>query len=128
MRLLLDSHALLWWSLGDDRLPDTARRAIGDDAVEVFVSAASVWELSIKFGLGKLPKAERFVADLRTGEAITGFRELAVTRQHAVHAGILDVDHRDPFDRMLIAQAQDEDLALVSNERVFDAYGVRRVW
>lgn len=98
------------------------------DGAEVFVSSASIWELAIKFGLGKLPHADRFMADLRTGDALTGFSELAVSHVHAIHAGTLNIAHKDPFDRMLIAQAQLESLLFVSNERLFDRFGVTRIW
>lgn len=129
MRLLLDSHALLWWSTGElDKLPTKALGAMQDEDIDVFVSVASLWELSIKYGLGKLPEAERFIADLRTGAAISDFTELAIERRHAVHAGVLEIPHKDSFDRMLIAQAQLEGLSLVSNERLFDRFGVSRLW
>ena len=128
MRLLLDSHALLWWSMGSIRLPDAARLAIDDEASDVFVSVASIWELSIKFGLRKLPEAAYFIADLRAGKALEGFTELAIDRRHVLHAGLMEIERRDPFDRLLIAEAQLEGLSLVSNERLFDRFGVIRIW
>jgi PIN domain nuclease of toxin-antitoxin system len=99
-----------------------------DETSDVFVSVASIWELSIKFGLRKLPEAANFIADLRGGDALEGFIELAITRKHALHAGLMEIEHRDPFDRMLIAQAQLEGLSFVSNERLFDRFGVARIW
>jgi PIN domain nuclease of toxin-antitoxin system len=98
VRPLLDAHALPWWTADDPRLPDLADVAISDLGNPAFLSAASAWGIATKYRSGKLPDA-------------------ALRRSH-----------KDPFDRMLIAQALLEDLALVSNEALFDAYGVRRVW
>jgi PIN domain nuclease of toxin-antitoxin system len=128
MRLLLDTHALLWWLDGDRQLTLRARRAIADPANEVLVSAASAWEITTKARIGKLPGALAVAADVCGCVARQGFDELAITMDHAARAGALPGPHRDPFDRMLIAQAQAEGLPLVSIERVFDGYGIRRVW
>lgn len=128
MQLLLDTHALLWWLVGSDRLSATARTAVGDSTNTVFVSAVSSWEVATKFRLGKLPSAAVVAQDLHRHVARQGFAELPVSFAHGQRAGSLPGLHRDPFDRMLIAQAQANDLALVSNEALFDAYGVRRVW
>ncbi len=128
MRLLLDTHALLWWLDGDRRLSRKARTAIGAEINSVIVSAASAWEITTKARLGKLPGAIDVAADVAGCVAGQGFSTLDITILHAQRAGRLPGDHRDPFDRMLIAQAQIEDLALVSDERVFDTYGVIRFW
>lgn len=128
MRVLLDTHTLLWWLDGDRRLSGGARRMIADDDNTVLVSAASAWEISTKVRLGKLPGAIEVAAELPDILRQQRFEPLPIAIVHALRAGNLPGPHRDPFDRMLIAQAHDEDLALVSNERVFDAYGVRRVW
>ena len=128
MRLLLDTHALLWWLDGDRRLSRKARTAIGAEINSVIVSAASAWEITTKARLGKLPGAIDVAADVAGCVAGQGFSTLDITILHAQRAGRLPGDHRDPFDRMLIAQAQIEDLALVSDERVFDRYGVTRFW
>jgi PIN domain nuclease of toxin-antitoxin system len=128
VRLLLDSHALVWWLLGDNALPAHARAAIADTGAEVFISAVTAWELSIKFALGKLPTARALVADFDAIVAREGFRELMITVMHGRNAGVLPMFHKDPFDRMLIAQAMAERLVLVSNEVIFDAYGVARLW
>jgi PIN domain nuclease of toxin-antitoxin system len=101
---------------------------IADDDIAALVSAASAWEISTKVRLGKLPGAIEVGAELPAILREQNFEPLPITIAHAVRAGNLPGPHRDPFDRMLVAQAQDEDLALVSNDRVFDAYGVRRVW
>ena len=128
MRLLLDTHALLWWLDGDRRLSRRARSAMADMDNPVLVSAASAWEITTKARLGKLPGALTVAADVAGAVAGQGFSALDITILHAQRAGRLPGDHRDPFDRMLIAQAQLEDLTLVSDERVFDTYGVERVW
>jgi PIN domain nuclease of toxin-antitoxin system len=128
VRVLLDTHTLLWWLDGDRRLSRRARNLIGADDNSVLVSAASAWEISTKVRLGKLPGAIDVAAELPAVLRQQNFEPLPITIVHALRAGNLPGPHRDPFDRMLIAQAQDEDLALVSNERVFDVYGVRRVW
>ena len=128
MKLLLDTHALLWWLDGDERLSPGARARIEDDAQIVLVSAASAWEIATKVRIGKLPGAadvaECFVDVVRQQD----FQLLSITAEHARQAGLMPGGHRDPFDRMLIAQARLEDLVLVSNERLFDQYAIRRFW
>lgn len=128
MRLLLDTHALLWWLAGDEALSTAARSAIADEANTVHVSAASAWEITTKHRLGKLPGAQAIVHDLEAVIASQGFDGLSISLRHGQAAGALAGPHRDPFDRMLIAQAMLEDLVLVSNEQAFDVYGVRRLW
>ena len=129
MRLLLDTHAFLWWVFADPKLSRAARTAISDEAQNsVFVSAASAWEIATKYRIGKLPDARVVAEDVSGAIAAEGFNPLAVSVLHAERAGSLVGHHRDPFDRMLIAQAISEDLALVSNERAFEAYGVKRLW
>jgi len=127
VRLLLDTHTLLWWLDGSTRLSKKARSAIGNPNNEVFVSAASAWEITTKARLGKLPGALAVAADVVGAVASQDFRPLDITILHAQRAGRLVGDHRDPFDRMLIAQAQIEDLAVVSDDAVFDTYGVDRI-
>ena len=129
MRLLLDTHAFLWWVLADPKLSRRARTAIDDDTEnDVVVSAASAWEITTKYRIGKLPDARVVAADVSGAVAAEGFNEIAISVRHAQRAGDLVGHHQDPFDRMLIAQAMLEGLTLVSNERTFDAYGVRRLW
>ena len=127
-RLLLDTHAFLWWLAGDENLSVRARDAIGEEVDSIFVSAASAWEISTKYRLGKLPGASAIVNDLAAVIEGQGFIDLPITVRHAQAAGALPGPHRDPFDRMLIAQALLDDLALVSNERAFGAYGVQQFW
>ena len=128
MRLLLDTHTFLWWLDGDRRLPTRVRALIGEPANEVLVSAASVWEITTKARLGKLPGATDIAADVPACIASQGFVPLPITVHHAQRAGALPGSHRDPFDRMLIVQAQSEGVPIASNETVFDDYGITRVW
>ena len=127
MRLLLDTHAFLWWAEDSPRLPRSARRAIQDDN-DVFVSAATAWEVTTKHRLGKLPGADPIASDIPGAIAAQGFQELPITVADAARAGALPGPHRDPFDRMLIAQALARDLVLLSNDAAFDRYPVRRLW
>jgi len=127
MRVLLDTHTLLWWVNADAALTARARNAI-KQASEVLVSAASAWEMAIKANLGRMPTAIDLLSDFESSVAKDGFRALSISSLHALRAGFLPGPHKDPFDRMLIAQAQAENLAIVSNDVVFDHYGVRRVW
>ncbi len=128
MRILLDTHALLWWLAGDGALSARARNAIADETNEVFVSAASAWEVTTKHRLGKLPGAGPLAVDFAREVRAQGFVPLAISLEHGQAAGALRGDHRDPFDRMLIAQAGEARMALVSNEAVFDAFGISRIW
>lgn len=128
MDILLDTHTLLWWLADDPALSKRARSAIANTANTVLVSAASAWEFATKARLGKLPTALDLAADFVAYLERESFRTLAISPDHAIRAGLLPGPHRDPFDRMLIAQAQAENLTLISNEAVFNSYGVRRVW
>ena len=128
MRLLLDTHAFLWWLDGDRRLSLKARRLIANETNAVLVSAASAWEITTKSRLGKLPGAQDVAADVVGCIAAQLFVPLDISVLHAQRAGALTGEHRDPFDRMLIAQAQLEDVAIISDDRVFDDYDVRRIW
>lgn len=114
MQALLDTHALLWW------LSDTRNTLI--------VSTASAWEIATKFRLRKLLTAESLVSDFASQIERNGFQSLAISAQHGIRAGLLPGPHKDPFDRMLIAQAQAEALPVISNETIFESYGVRRLW
>jgi len=128
MRLLLDTHAFLWWLSGDAALSNTAKAAIGDANNTIFVSAASAWEIATKHRIGKLPGVAAIAGDLSGAAADQGFIALPISLLHAQTAGALSGPHRDPFDRMLIAQAVLETLVLVSHKRIFGAYGVSRLW
>ena len=128
MRLLLDTHTFLWWLDGDRRLPARVRRQIAANGNTIYVSAASAWEIATKFRLGKLPGAEAVARDVGVAVASQGFSELDITLRHAEHAGRLAGTHRDPFDRMLIAQAQLERVPIASGDDVFEEYGVALYW
>ncbi|RKS80242.1 PIN domain nuclease of toxin-antitoxin system [Motilibacter peucedani] len=121
MNLLLDTHVLLWWLSDDVRLPERMRTAISDGDSEVFVSAASAWEIAIKASLGKLTVPD----GLREQVQVQGFTELPVSVEDGLDAGALPRHHDDPFDRMLIAQAVRRGLQLLSVDRRFADYDVR---
>ncbi len=127
MRGIADTHALVWWLNRDPRLSSAAQRFISSSRNEVLVSAATAWELSIKNRSGKLNVQE--LLD-RFEEAMDeqGFVILPISVDHALRAGALPLHHSDPFDRMLVAQAHAEHVSVLSADKVFDAYGVRRIW
>ena len=128
MELLLDTHAFIWWSEDNPRLSAMARRTIEDRDNRVLISAASAWEITTKHRLGKLPEADAIALDIPGAIARQSFEELPVSVADAARAGALPEPLRDPFDRMLIAQALAGNLLLVSIETRFDSYGVRRLW
>ncbi|GJG87895.1 twitching motility protein PilT [Gemmatimonadetes bacterium T265] len=128
LRILLDTHALVWNRAGSTKLSAAARAALDDPANEKFVSAATAWEVCTKFHLGKWPDVAALAEDFTRRIVAGGYTPLSVTTEHAQEAGALPQHHRDPFDRMLIAQALAERMPLVSNEALFDRYGVRRIW
>ena len=128
MRLLLDTHALIWWLTDSRRLSESVRHAIFDPSNEKLISAATAWEIATKHRLGKLPEADALALDIAGTIARQNFGELPITLGEAVRAGALPGPLRDPFDRMLIAQALSRSLVLISNESIFDRYGVRRLW
>ena len=128
MRVLLDTHVLLWWVEGDRPLPARARAALADPENECLISLVSAWELAIKAGLGKLRLAlpvKRYVVE---HAAANGFRMLDIRMAHIGRVETLAPHHGDPFDRLLIAQAIEEKLPIVSADPVFRKYGVKRVW
>ena len=128
MRVLLDTHAFLWWIADDDRLGANARETIGSADNEVFMSAASVWEIVTKTRLGRLPiprPIEDFIASQLEANA---FQPLAITIRHALELDGLPDLHRDPFDRMLVAQALAEEMPLVTGDQAVRAYPVTTIW
>lgn len=128
MQALLDPHALLWWLSDDPALTKPARKIISDTSNPILVSSASAWEIATKVRLGKLPMAADLAADFTGHLDREGFQMLPIFWDHAIRAGLLPGFHKDPFDRMLIAQAQAEGIPILSNEALFDSYGVRRLW
>jgi PIN domain nuclease of toxin-antitoxin system len=124
LRLLLDTHAALWWLSGDERFGTEAEQQIGDTTNQVLLSAAVVWEVAIKRSLGKLKAPSDFAPTL----VGAGAQPLPVSLEHAAAVEQLPWHHRDPFDRLLIAQATVERAALVSADMALAAYGIRVVW
>lgn len=123
-RVLLDTHALLWWVTNDAALPERARATIADPKTTALVSAVTLWEVAVKRSIGKLEAPD----DLPERVAADGFTWLAVTPEHAWHVSELPLHHRDPFDRLLVAQARVEGVAVVTRDARFAAYGVGVTW
>lgn len=128
MRLLLDSHVLVWWLAGDETLSPAAREAIADTANEVFVSAASSWQIAVKHRVGQMPQAGFLTGDAGSIIAEQGFTALPLSVRHGQVAGSLPALAPDPFMRALVAQAIVEELVVVSDRTAFDTYGVARLW
>jgi PIN domain nuclease of toxin-antitoxin system len=124
MRILPDSHALLWWLKGSRQLSEDAQSLMEDDSNPFLFSAVTIWELRMKQALGKLDRVDRVDA-LYEPDLVT---LLPITHAHAAAAAALPLHHRDPFDRMLIAQAQIEDAVLLTADPAMAAYDVRTVW
>ena len=124
MRLLLDTHAALWWPAGDERFGEEAAAQLSDEATEVLLSAAVMWEVAIKRSLGKLRAPAEFASTLITA----GARALPVTLDHAAAVERLPWHHRDPFDRLLVAQARLEEATLVSGDAALRPYDVPILW
>ena len=128
MRVLLDTHVFLWWVEGNRVLPAKVRSIVADPANECLISLVSAWELAIKAGLGKLKLAlpvKRFIVE---NVAANGFRMLDIKIAHVGRVETLASHHGDPFDRLLIAQALEEDIPLVTADPIFRKYGVKRIW
>jgi PIN domain nuclease of toxin-antitoxin system len=128
VRVLLDTHAFLWWVLDDPRLPQRARSTIGEARNEVFVSAASAWEIVTKAGLGRLPIPEPIDRSVAGYLEANAFQALPLTMRHALGLVALPDLHRDPFDRMLVAQSLAEEMPLVTGDRAVAAYPVDTIW
>ena len=127
-RLLLDTHALLWWWTDDDKLSDEARRAIADPGADVHVSAASAWEISTLWRLGRIDHAPGAVSRFHELVETDGFRHLAITHFHCLRAGGYPAEHRDPFDRLLAAQSELEGLTLVTRDPAFTQFPAVVFW
>jgi PIN domain nuclease of toxin-antitoxin system len=125
---LLDTHTLIWWMTTDPHLSRSARTLIEQESTISLVSAASAWEIATKVRLGRLPAAADLVEDFVDDIKRQRMEILAVSAEHGIRAGLLPGPHKDPFDRMLIAQAQAENVPILSNDRALDGYGVRRLW
>lgn len=127
MKLLLDTHALLWFESGDSRLSDPARSELEKPDVQRLVSVATIWEMAIKASLGNL-KLPGGVSAFVTDNVLNGYELLPIDWSHAVAVERLPLHHKDPFDRLLVAQASAEHIPLVSADPVFARYGVRVIW
>lgn len=125
--VLLDTPTLVWWLEGRERLSRLARKVLEDPSSAVFVSAATAWELAIKEHIGKFGSRE-FVLNLSHQLNLEGFTELPITVEHAIRAGGLGSRHKDPFDRMLAAQAQVEKLPILSGDKMLDGFSIQRIW
>lgn len=128
MSLLLDTQALLWFLLDDPRMSTTARDAIVDHPEPVLVSPGSLWEIAIKISLGKYQLPMPYVEFWDQQLAANEFHLLPIAVAHTARVTSLPFHHRDPFDRLLIAQALEEGISIVGSDRAFDAYGVSRIW
>jgi PIN domain nuclease of toxin-antitoxin system len=128
MRLLLDTHTLIWWLTENSSLPVSARELIGSRNSQVLVSTVSAWEIATKVRLGRLDVAADLARDFGGYLAQERFESLSISTEHGIRAGSLPGSHKDPFDRMLVAQAQIESLVIVSNDPLLDGYGVSRAW
>jgi PIN domain nuclease of toxin-antitoxin system len=128
LRCLLDTHTLIWWMTTDPHLSRSARTLIEQESTISLVSAASAWEIATKVRLGRLPAAADLVEDFVDDIKRQRMEILAVSAEHGIRAGLLPGPHKDPFDRMLIVQAQAENVPILSNDRALDGYGVRRLW
>jgi PIN domain nuclease of toxin-antitoxin system len=124
--VLLDTHAFLWWCEDSRELSKKARKAISED--ECLLSMVSLWEIAIKQSLGKLKLPSSFARYIPEQISLNGFSRLDIGFSHVARCAELPWLHRDPFDRLLIAQALEEDLRVVSRDPVFEQFGVRRVW
>ena len=128
MKLLLDTHTLIWWTGSRTHISMSVRDAIGAEGAEVFVSAATAWEIAIKMRLGKLSFSADFLADFDASLGALGFMPLPVSSRHAVEARRLPGLHKDPFDRLLAAQAMIEGLTIATIDKQLAGLGVRVIW
>jgi len=125
---LLDTHVLLWWLQADPRLSEAATKAIAESTTDAFVSVVSIWEIAIKAGLGRLEMPDDLEAFFDRHLSINGFAVLPIQLRHAAAVRNLPNHHRDPFDRLLVAQVQAEDLRLISSDEQLDAYEIDVLW
>lgn len=128
MKLLLDTHTFLWFIAGDAKLSQNAKNLINDLANDKFVSVVSIWEIAIKFGLGRLTLTDKFEALFPNQLIINGFEQLAIENDHFYEFIKLPQHHSNPFDRLLIAQATAEKMSVISVDAAFDDYSINRLW
>lgn len=128
MRILLDSHVFVWFVLGDPQCRPKARELIGREDATVFVSVVTAWEMATKFRLGKWPEVGAFVSDLPAIIVRHDFSALPISIEHGRTAGLMQNPHKDPFDRMLVAQSKVESMPLVTADRRLGSFGIETVW
>jgi PIN domain nuclease of toxin-antitoxin system len=128
MKVLLDTHALLWATLSPSKLSRRTSVLIAETSNQIYISAASAWEIATKVCLGKFAEAESLEREFLAKMDEAGYTLLSVTVAHALRAGRLTGDHGDPFDRMIAAQALAEDIPIISADAKLDAFGVQRIW
>ncbi len=116
---LIDTHVLLWWVFDDPKLCEISRQILKDPAHKIYVSSASAWEISTKYRIGKMPEAKQLLSNYEMLLDKMGFNQLSVTTTHALRAGQLQIEHRDPFDRMLMAQAELESIPIITYDKAF---------
>ncbi len=128
MRVLLDTHSFLWWVTDDPRLSPRAREIISNGENALFFSAASAWEIGVKARLGRLILSEPVAVFVPAQLALNAIEGLPIALNHALHVGSLPDHHRDPFDRMLVAQSQVENLPILTGDPLIAQYGVEAIW
>jgi PIN domain nuclease of toxin-antitoxin system len=128
MKYLLDTHSLLWWLNDDQQLSKVARDIIGSTDNDIYVSAASAWEIATKFAKGRLPTASLILPDFQGVVHEEGFKELQISSEHMVRSAFLPGAHRDPFDRILAAQSIAENMVLISIDQQIPSLGVTVLW
>lgn len=128
MRLLLDTHSLVWWMLDNPKLPAAMSAVIADPASIVHVSAASAWEVATKVRLKKMPEMAPVIPTYEADIAAAGFRSIPIEQRHSLRAGSLEGSHGDPFDRMIAAQALVLELVVLTRDRAFAAFGCQVLW
>jgi len=128
VRFLVDTHAFLWAVLSPEKLSDRVRSVFADRKAELLVSIATPWEMAIKAGIGRLQNGANILDNFENRVTASGYRILETSIKHMIRSGFLPQYHKDPFDRLLIAQALDLNVPILSCDDVFDLYGVQRVW
>jgi PIN domain nuclease of toxin-antitoxin system len=128
VKFLVDTHAFLWAILSPEKLPDRARNTFLDREAELLISIATPWEMSIKAGIGRLQGEAAILPHFESYLTTGGYQLVETSIQHAIQSGLLPLYHKDPFDRLLIAQALDLQVPIISADEVLDLYGIRRVW
>ena len=128
MKFLVDTHAFLWAVLSPEKLTERVRSVFTDREAELLVSIATPWEMAIKAGIGKLENGAEILDNFESRVTASGYRVLETSIQRTIRSGYLPRHHKDPFDQLLIAQALDLNVPILSRDEIFDLYGVQRVW